>query len=105
VVAVRVGEGGRAAGVVGVGVRFIRSVDRSVLHYRARGRSVLHMTTTQSETEATWTKIGRKQYRYTDGTVVSYDCNSFMWVIQGTRLGFRVLWAAKLHVEQILAAA
>lgn len=58
------------------------------------------MTTTQTETaEALWAKIGRKRYQHTNGTVVFYDCNSFMWVIEGKRVGYQRLWVAQEAVE------
>ena len=46
-----------------------------------------------------WNKAGSKCYRFEDGTVVLYNHNHWVWVIEGTRLAYRDLWAIRHEVE------
>jgi hypothetical protein len=57
--------------------------------------------TTKPQTEGSWSKIGRKQYRHVSGKVVTYDCNRWVWVIEGTRYGFKTLTAAQSEVDRL----
>lgn len=49
-----------------------------------------------------WAKVGRKHYRFIDGTEVVYDCNAWLWkIVGGASDGERyaALWPARWRVE------
>jgi len=46
-----------------------------------------------------WAKVGKKHYLHVSGNEVQYDCNAWLWRVNGKE-GFSTLWAAKYAAEQ-----
>lgn len=47
-----------------------------------------------------WVKVGKKHYVHVSGTEVTYDCNRWLWCINGKPL-YTTLWVTKYEVERI----
>jgi hypothetical protein len=47
-----------------------------------------------------WAKVGKKHYMHVSGIEIKYDCNSWLWRIDGKE-GYSTLWAAKYYAEKL----
>ena len=54
-------------------------------------------TATEMKKDQMWTKVEKKHYIHVNGSEITYDCNRFMWVVNGYR--FKALWQAKEEAE------
>ncbi len=47
-----------------------------------------------------WSKVGKKHYIHVSGMEVTYDCNRWVWCIDGVP-SYTLLWVTKYEVERI----
>ena len=45
-----------------------------------------------------WAKVGKKHYVHVSGVEVAYDCNAWLWRVDGGD-GYTTLWVAKQNAE------
>jgi hypothetical protein len=50
--------------------------------------------------DSTWAKVGKKHYLHVSGNEVIYDCNNWLWRVNGKN-GYSTLWAAKYEAENL----
>jgi len=55
-------------------------------------------TATTMKEDGMWAKVGKKHYIHASGNEICYDCNSWLWRING-KDGYTTLWAAKYAAE------
>lgn len=55
-------------------------------------------TAKELEMRGDWNKIGKKHYKNINGVEVKYDCNSYIWRVNGG-VGWSTLWAAVEAVD------
>jgi hypothetical protein len=48
--------------------------------------------------DPTWAKVGKRHYIHISGNEVIYDCNCWVWRLNGKE-GYSTLWAAKYAAE------
>lgn len=55
--------------------------------------------------DGSWAKVGDKTYRHESGIIIRYNCNAWLWIIDGQTVGYKTLGVAKYNAEKLAVAA
>lgn len=56
-------------------------------------------TAQEMKNSGEWARIGKKHYLHISGNEIQYDCNRWLWIVNGN-YGYTTLWAAKHAAEK-----
>ena len=72
-----------------------------------RGEKMLNYrhenTALKMKNSGEWARVGSKHYLHVSGNEVKYDCNAWLWRVNGGA-GYTTLWAAKEMAENMPCA-